>query len=160
MICGMVRERANAQDTGDVDRFGPLRSVIPYSCVLVDLCMKKLQRAGEPESSNSLHPSPFLVPNPASFVLPPPKWAWSSFYISRGYHIYHFYLPFFWVGTHPTLTKTWLVPSSDTGITLSSLINGRRFAMAAVRMTLRWDGSYQPPLRRKQVQRGSTVVCR
>src|SRR5512141_2763265 len=32
-----------AQDTGDVYRFGPLRSVIPYSCVLVDLCMKELQ---------------------------------------------------------------------------------------------------------------------
>ena len=38
---GNVRERANAQDTGDVDRFGPLRSVIPYSCVLVDLCVKE-----------------------------------------------------------------------------------------------------------------------
>ncbi len=40
-----VSERRNARDTGDVDRFGPLRSVIPYSCVLVDLCMKKLQGA-------------------------------------------------------------------------------------------------------------------
>ena len=38
-----VRERANAQDTGDVYKFGPLRSVIPYSCVLVDLCVKELQ---------------------------------------------------------------------------------------------------------------------
>ncbi len=28
---------------GDVYRFGPLRSVIPYSCVLVDLCMNQLQ---------------------------------------------------------------------------------------------------------------------
>ncbi len=46
-----VRERANAQDTGNVYRFGPLRSVIPYSCVLVDLCVKELQRAGEQERS-------------------------------------------------------------------------------------------------------------
>jgi hypothetical protein len=53
---GKVRERENAQDTGDVDRFGPLRSVIPYSCVLVDLCMEKLQRAGEQESSGSRTP--------------------------------------------------------------------------------------------------------
>ena len=54
--------RANAQDTGDVDRFGLLRSVIPYSCVLVDLCVKELQRAGEPESSGSRTPlaPPFL----------------------------------------------------------------------------------------------------
>ena len=37
-----VRERANAQNTGDVDRFGPLRSVIPYSCVLVDMCEKRV----------------------------------------------------------------------------------------------------------------------
>jgi hypothetical protein len=36
-----VRERGSAQDTGDVDRFGPLRSVTPYSCVLVDLCVKE-----------------------------------------------------------------------------------------------------------------------
>ncbi len=36
-----VSERGSAQDTGDVDRFGPLRSVIPYSCVLVDLCVKE-----------------------------------------------------------------------------------------------------------------------
>ena len=36
-----VSERGSAQDTGDVDRFGPLRSVIPYSCVFVDLCMNK-----------------------------------------------------------------------------------------------------------------------
>src|SRR5512143_2153325 len=49
----MFRERATAQDTGDVDRFGPLRSVIPYSCVLVDLCVKELQTAGEQESSGS-----------------------------------------------------------------------------------------------------------
>jgi hypothetical protein len=33
--------RRNAQDTGDVDRFGLLRSVTPYSCVLVDLCVKE-----------------------------------------------------------------------------------------------------------------------
>ena len=33
--------RRIAQDTGDVDRFGPLRSVTPYSCVLVDLCVKE-----------------------------------------------------------------------------------------------------------------------
>ena len=57
----MVRERLNAQDTGDVDRFGPLRSVIPYSCVLVDLCMKELQRAGEQESSNSRDPLPLSL---------------------------------------------------------------------------------------------------
>ncbi len=38
-----VRERENARDAGDVDRFGPLRSVIPYSCVLVDLCVEELQ---------------------------------------------------------------------------------------------------------------------
>jgi hypothetical protein len=56
----MVRERVNAQDTGDVDRFGPLRSVIPYSFVLVDLCMKELQRAGKQESSNSRTPLPPL----------------------------------------------------------------------------------------------------
>ena len=42
-----VRERGRAQDTGDVDRFGPLRSVTPYSCVLVDLCVKEYR---EPES--------------------------------------------------------------------------------------------------------------
>ncbi len=60
----MVRERANAQDMGDVDRFGPLRSVIPYSYVLVDLCMKELQRAGEQESSNSRDPLPTLFPRP------------------------------------------------------------------------------------------------
>jgi hypothetical protein len=50
-----VREKANAQDTDDVDRFGPLRSVIPYSCVLVDLCVKELQRVGELESSGILN---------------------------------------------------------------------------------------------------------
>jgi hypothetical protein len=37
-----VRERANARDTGDVDRFGPLGSVIPYSCVLVGMCEKRV----------------------------------------------------------------------------------------------------------------------
>src|SRR5512141_1728779 len=62
----MFRERANAQDTGDVDRFGPLRSVIPYSYVLVDLCMKELQRAGEQESSNSRAP---LTPLSSSLSL-------------------------------------------------------------------------------------------
>src|SRR5512140_722091 len=110
----MFRERANAQDTGDVDRFGPLRSVIPYSCVLVDLCMKELQRAGEQESSNSRDPLPLsllyeLRCSPRSSSL---KWARSSFYISRGYHMHHFYLLFFWVGTHPIFQKKdWLAPS-------------------------------------------------
>jgi hypothetical protein len=56
-----VRERVNAQDTGDVDRFGPLRSVIPYSCVMVDLCVKELQRAGEQESSGSRTPLPLSL---------------------------------------------------------------------------------------------------
>jgi hypothetical protein len=107
----MVRERANAQDTGDVDRFGPLRSVIPYSCVLVDLCMKELQRAGEQESSNSRNPLPLsllyeLRSSPPSFPRSPfLKWARSSFYISRGSHMHHFYLLFFWVGTHPIFPK-------------------------------------------------------
>ena len=64
----MFRERANAQDTGDVDRFGPLRSVIPYSCVLVDLCMKELQRAGEQESSNSRDPLTPLFSSPLFLV--------------------------------------------------------------------------------------------
>ena len=56
LVCGKFARMEKAQDTGDVYRFGPLRSVIPYSCVLVDLCMKKLQRAGEPESSYSRNP--------------------------------------------------------------------------------------------------------
>ena len=96
-----------AQDTGDVYRFGPLRSVIPYSCVLVDLCMKELQRAGEQESSNSRDPLPLslLYELRCSLSCPPPKWARSSFYISRGYHTHHFYLLFFWVGTHPIFPK-------------------------------------------------------
>ena len=34
------------------------------------------------------------------------RWARSSFYISRGYHMHHIYLLFFWVGTHPILTKS------------------------------------------------------
>ncbi len=109
-----VRERANARDTGDVDRFGPLGSVIPYSCVLVGMCEKKLQRAGKQESSSSRTP-PFSSSfsssfSSLSFFLPLFSWARSSFYISTGYHMHHFYLLFFWVGTHPILTKSWLAP--------------------------------------------------
>src|SRR5512142_3149122 len=100
-----------AQDTGDVYRFGPLRSVIPYSCVLVDLCMKKLQRAGEPESSYSRNPLlPFfsLVGSTLLFLSgqgPP--------FISQGD------------------TTCTLSPSNLTSLLF---INGRRFVMVAVRM--------------------------
>ncbi len=60
--------------------------------------MKKLQRAGEPESSYSPHPSPFVLLSFSGSQIQPPivlypaKWARSSFYISRGYHMHHFYL--------------------------------------------------------------------
>jgi hypothetical protein len=121
-----IRERANARDTGDVDRVGPLRSVIPYSCVLVDLCVKDLQRAGEPESPGSRNPlllsllyklrssfSPipatiFSLPPPSYdlfFLIPPFQWARSSFYISRGYHMQHFYLPLLLGGDPPYLDQ-------------------------------------------------------
>ena len=116
----MFRERANAQDTGDVDRFGPLRSVIPYSCVLVDLCMKELQRAGEQESSNSRNPLPlslfyelrYFSESSLLFLF----WIWIPFLSGQG-------PPFisqgdttcttspslsFWVGAHPIYSKTWL----------------------------------------------------
>ena len=86
-VCGKNHPPARHTRHGDVYRFGPLRSVIPYSCVLVDLCMKKLQRAGEPESSNSRNPFPPLF-SLGSGSGPPPKWARSSFYISRGYHMH------------------------------------------------------------------------
>ena len=40
-VCGKIASQEETRDTGDVYRFGPLGSVIPYSCVLVDLCMNK-----------------------------------------------------------------------------------------------------------------------
>ena len=43
-----VRETGSTEDAGDVYRFGPLRSVIPYSCVLVDSCVKELQSMSQP----------------------------------------------------------------------------------------------------------------
>jgi hypothetical protein len=42
-VCGKIACQEETRDTDDLYRFGPLRSVIPYSCVLVDLCMNELQ---------------------------------------------------------------------------------------------------------------------
>ncbi len=47
-VCGKIANREETRDAGDVYRFGPLGSVIPYSCVLVDLCMDKLQSINQP----------------------------------------------------------------------------------------------------------------
>src|SRR5512141_1693438 len=95
-----VRETGSTEDAGNVYRFRPLRSVIPYSCVLVDSRMKKLQSMSQP-----LPCSGFLIWK--SPVPPFSKWARSSFYILRGYHMHHF--PLF-CGDFPYL-----------------FINGRRF---------------------------------
>jgi hypothetical protein len=54
-VCGKIACQEETRDTDDLYRFGPLRSVIPYSCVLVDLCVKELQRVGELESSGILN---------------------------------------------------------------------------------------------------------
>jgi hypothetical protein len=81
-----VSERGNAQDTGDVDRFGPLGSVIPYSCVLVDLCVKEYrklwsQRARERERVQTLLSPP--QSSTSSFFRPGPP----LFYLVRGHHM-------------------------------------------------------------------------
>ena len=105
-----------AQDTGDVYRFGPLRSVIPYSCVLVDLCMKKLQRAGEPESSYSKNPLLLFFfsrgissPDHPPLFLPPLLSGQGPPFISQGDTTCTTSPSLsFWVGAHPIYSKTWL----------------------------------------------------
>jgi hypothetical protein len=63
--------------------------------------MKKLQRAGEPESSYSKNPlllfffSWDLLSRSSPLPVSSLKWARSSFYISRGYHMHHFSLSLF-----------------------------------------------------------------
>ena len=73
-----ISERGSAQDTGNVDRFGPLRSVIPYSCVLVDLCVKEYS-SREPERAQALEPS-----GQSSTPSPRPG---PPFYVVRGHHM-------------------------------------------------------------------------
>uniref|UniRef100_A0A0E0P7M0 Uncharacterized protein n=1 Tax=Oryza rufipogon TaxID=4529 RepID=A0A0E0P7M0_ORYRU len=79
--------RRNAQDTGDVDRFGPLRSVIPYSCVLVDLKTKST-RARALESERE-----FRLSDPVASLRPPLPFlplflglGLLFFYLVRGHH--------------------------------------------------------------------------
>ncbi len=47
-VCGKIAGYEETRDKGDVYRFGPLGSVIPYSCVLVDLYMNKQQGVDQP----------------------------------------------------------------------------------------------------------------
>ncbi len=46
---------------GDVDRFGPLRSVTSYSCVLVDLCVKEYREFESEREFRLSNPSPFFL---------------------------------------------------------------------------------------------------
>ncbi len=98
---------------GQVYRFGPLGSVIPYSCVLVDLCIKQYKVSIRPPVSTSSLPFFFFS-----------KWARSSFYISRGYHM----------------------PFSLSKLDCSSLHKWTEIGTVPVRLPFRRDSPYLPPL--------------
>ena len=76
---------------GDVYRFGPLRSVIPYSCVFVGLCMNELQSVSQllPRSKLSIwkrinpllygQGPPFILQGDTTCTLPFPNWTFLLF---------------------------------------------------------------------------------
>ena len=91
-VCGKIVCQQETRDTGDLYRFGPLRSVIPYSCVLVDLCMNELQSVSRPLPCSRLsiwkrinqpllygQGPPFILQGDTTCTLPFPNWTFLLF---------------------------------------------------------------------------------
>ncbi len=77
-VCGKIACPEETRDTDDVYRFGPLGSVIPYSCVFGGSVYGQVTK---------YEPAPNRSGTGSGKIDPLSKWARSSFYISRGYHM-------------------------------------------------------------------------